>query len=153
MLLYNTVTISIYMYIHVQSYTVGCLRLKLLQEVMELVAILLFTSVLALSPPPASAQSGELVLLNNYNYNDNGTVTNYSDIELICIIEDLQSNNWHFPDGPDFQLNGTDIEKEINVTNNKHINLVNFTLTPEKEGFFTCSPNGSLSNTSIGLAG
>ena len=121
---------------------------------MELAAILLFTSVLALSTPPAPAQSGELILRigNNYNYS---TFTNYSDIQLVCIIEDLQSNNWCLPDGPDFQLNGIDIEKEINVTYNDIDDCIfaNFYLTPEKEGFFTCSYNGSLSYNSIGLAG
>ena len=114
---------------------------------MELAGILLVVCVLVVSPPSASAESGQLVLLNNYNYY-NGVVMNYSDIELICAFEDQS-----LPDGPDFQLNGTDIKEEINVTYIANINIVEFILTPEKEGFFTCSYNGTSSYNPVGLAG
>ena len=113
---------------------------------MELAGILLAVCVLVLSTPSASTQSGQLVLHYGYPVNN----TNFSYIALICIYEDPESNT--FIEGADYQLNGTDIEEELNVTNGEDGTL-RFILTTEKEGFFTCSLNGSLSNNSIGFAG
>ena len=85
---------------------------------MELAGILLVTCVLVLSPPSASAQSGQLVLRHGYPENN----TNFSYIVLVCIYED-QSNS--FVEGADYQFNGTDIEEEFNVTNMcEHANYI-----------------------------
>ena len=66
---------------------------------------------------------------------------NYSYIELQCV-----DNASHTAvAGASFQLNGTDIEQDISDSI--------FILTQEKEGFFTCSFNGSYSYNAIGLAG
>ena len=113
---------------------------------MELAGILLVTCVLVLSTPSASAESGQLILRHAYPENN----TNFSYIELTCLYEspELQS----LAVGADFQLNGTDIEEELNVIDIGNA-TIRFILTPEKEGFFTCSLNGSLSNNPIGLAG
>lgn len=56
--------------------------------------------------------------------------------------------------GANFQLNGTDIEEEIDsVENLADINgTVRFILTQETEGFFTCSLDENATN-SVGLAG
>ena len=112
---------------------------------MELAGILLVTCVLVLSPPSASAESRQLVLRHDYPENNN-----FSYIELTCLYEDPESHSLAV--GADFQLNGTDIEEELNVTDIGN-GTIRFILTPKKEGFFTCSLNGSLSNNSIGLAG
>ena len=113
---------------------------------MELAAILLVVCVLVLSIPSASAESGRLILRHDYPENS----TNFSYIELTCLYENPESHSLAV--GADFQLNGTDIEEELNVTDIGN-GTIRFILTPEKEGFFTCSLNGSLSNNSIGLAG
>ena len=57
--------------------------------------------------------------------------------------------------GASFQLNGTDIEEEIDSVETvaDANSTVRFLLTQENEGFFTCSLNGLLSNNSIALAG
>ena len=54
--------------------------------------------------------------------------------------------------GARFELNGTDTgdEEIMETLDNGTVRLL---LTQEKEGFFTCSNNGSVSNNSIGLAG
>ena len=94
---------------------------------------------------PAAAESRRLVLRHAYPENNN-----FSYIELTGLYEnpELQS----LVVGADFQLNGTDIEEELNVTDIGN-GTIRFILAPEMEGFFTCSLNGTLSNNSIGLAG
>ena len=115
---------------------------------MALVSILLLvTSVLALAPLVV-AESGDLevVILATYPDSDN-----FSSIQLSCVY-DMSSGPQSEGIGAKFQLNGTDIKEEIDEV--EDINgTVHFVLTPEKEGFFTCSLNGSLSINSIGLAG
>ena len=114
---------------------------------MELAAILLVTCLLVLSPPSASTKSGQLVLRHAYPEN-----TNFSYIELACLYEDAESHILAVRAA--FQLNGTDLDKEeeLNVTDIGN-GTIRFILTQEREGFFTCSLNESLSNNSIGLAG
>ena len=114
---------------------------------MELAGILLVVWILVLSPPSTSAETGQLVLRHGYPEN-----TNLSYISLTCLREDPKSHSVEFIKGAHFQLNGTDIEEEFNVTDIGD-SSVTFILTPEKEGFFTCSLNGLVSNNSIGLAG
>ena len=94
---------------------------------------------------PAAAESRQLILRHAYPENNN-----FSYIELTCLYENPESHSLAV--GADFQLNGTDIEEELNVTDIGN-GTIRFILTPEKEGFVTCSLNGSLSNNSIGLAG
>ena len=116
---------------------------------MTLVSVLvLVTSVLALAPLVV-AESGEVVVLAIYPDSDN-----FSSIQLSCVY-DMSSGHQSEGIGAKFQLNGTDIKEEIDeVEDFSDINgTVHFVLTPEKEGFFTCSLNGSLSINSIGLAG
>ena len=97
------------------------------------------------SVPSASAESGQLIVRHAYPETD----TNFTYIELTCLYEDPESRILAV--GADFQLNGTDVEEELNVTDIGD-GTIRFILTPENEGFFTCSLNGSLSNNSIGLA-
>lgn len=115
---------------------------------MSLVSVLLVTSVLGL-PPLVVAESGEVVILATYP--DSG---NFSSIELSCVYN-MSSGPQSEGIGANFQLNGTNIKEEIDeVEDFTDINgTVHFVLTQEKEGLFTCSLNGSLSNNSIGLAG
>ena len=115
---------------------------------MAVVRALLVTSVLALAPLVV-AESGEVVILATYPDSDN-----FSSIRLSCVY-DMSSGPQSEGIGAKFQLNGTDIKEEIDeVEDFTDINgTVHFVLTQEKEGFFTCSLNGSLSINSIGLAG
>ena len=71
---------------------------------------------------------------------------NYSFIELVCVVSDPSPS---VVTGARFELNGTDTGDEETLDNG----TVRLLLTQEKEGFFTCSNNGSVSNNSIGLAG
>lgn len=112
---------------------------------MALVNVLLVTSVLALAPL-AGTESGELLILATYPDSDN-----FSSIELSCVYDmsiGLQSEGI----GAKYLLNGTDINEKIEKVDDSN-GTVNFVLTPEKEGFFTCCRNGSVSMNSIGLAG
>ena len=112
---------------------------------MALVRALLVTSVLVLAPLVV-AESGEVVILATYPDSDN-----FSSIQLSCVY-DMSSGPQSEGIGAKFKLNGTDIKEEIDEV--EDINgTVHFVLTPEKEGFFTCSLNGSLSINTIGLAG
>ena len=115
---------------------------------MALVSVLLVTNVLVLAPLVV-AKSGDAVMLVTYPDSDN-----FSSIQLSCVY-DMSSGPQTEGIGAKFQLNGTDIKEEIDeVEYFTYINdTVHFILTPEKEGFFTCSLNGSLSINSIGLAG
>ena len=90
--------------------------------------------------------SGEVVILATYPDSDN-----FSSIQLSCVY-DMSSGPQSEGIGVKFQLNGTDIKEEIDEVEDFN-GTVHFVLTPEKEGFFTCSLNGSLSINSIGLAG
>ena len=115
---------------------------------MALVSGLLVTSVLVLAPL-ARTESEELLIFAAYPDSDN-----FRSIKLSCVYDasiGLQSEGI----GAKFLLNGTDIKKAIDeVEDFADINgTVNFALTPEKEGFFTCCLNESLSINSIGLAG
>ena len=92
------------------------------------------------------AESGEVVILATYPDSDN-----FSSIQLNCVY-DMSSGPQSEGIGTKFQLNGTDIKEEIDEVEDFN-GTVHFVLTPEKEGFFTCSLNGSLSINSIGLAG
>ena len=94
---------------------------------------------------PAAAESRRLVLRHAYPENNN-----FSYIELTCLYENPELHSLAV--GADFQLNGTDIEEELNVIDIGN-GTIRFILAPEKEDFFTCSLNGSVSNNSIGLAG
>ena len=68
---------------------------------------------------------------------------NYNYIELQCVDNISQTPVV----GASFQLNGTEIEQDAQTS------VYVFILTQEKEGFFTCSLNGSFSQNAIGLAG
>ena len=106
-------------------------------------------SFLPFVAPLVEADSGEVVILATYPDSDN-----FSSIQLSCVY-DMSSGPQSEGIGAKFQLNGTDIKEEIDeVEDFTDINgTVQFVLTQEKEGFFTCSLNGSLSINSIGLAG
>ena len=52
-----------------------------------------------------------------------------------------------------FQLNGTDIGEDDEIVENLDNETLQLLLTQDKEGFFTCSYNESMSTNSIGLAG
>ena len=108
---------------------------------MGLADILLVMCVLVLSAP--SSESGQLIIRHAYPENS----TNLSYVELTCLNE-----NTSLAVGAAFELNGTDIEGELNITDSED-GSIRFILTPEEEGFFTCSRNGSVSNNAIGLAG
>lgn len=113
---------------------------------MAIVSILL-VSVLALVPAPVVVtESEELLILATYPDSDN-----FSYIELSC-VHDMSSCPQFEGNKTKFQLNGTDIEKQIDEVEDFN-SKVRFVLTPEREGFFTCSLNGFVSNNSIGLAG
>ena len=112
---------------------------------MALFSVLLVTSVLVLAPL-VMAESGEVIILATYPDSDN-----FSSIQLSCVY-DVSSGPQSEGIGAKFQLNGTDIKEEIDEVENFN-GTVHFVLAPEKEGFFTCSLNGSLSVNSIGLAG
>ena len=98
--------------------------------------------------------SGELEIVSTYPDSHN-----FSYIELVCVDDSEPSNvSQSGVIGASFQLNGTDIEEEIDSVEtvadaNSTNSTIRFLLTQEKEGFFTCSLNGSSSNNSIGLAG
>ena len=96
--------------------------------------------------PLVVTESGEVVILATYPDSDN-----FSSIQLSCVY-DMSSGPQSEGIGAKFQLNGTDIKEEIDEVTDIN-GTVHFVLTPEKEGFFTCSLNGSLSINSIGLAG
>ena len=113
---------------------------------MGLADILLVMCVLVLSAPSASVESGQLIL--RHAYPENGT--NLSYVELTCLNENTELHSLAV--GATFELNGTDIEGELNITDSED-GSIRFILTPEDEGFFTCSRNGSVSNNAIGLAG
>ena len=94
--------------------------------------------ILALAPL-AFSESGEVLQIQS-TYPVSG---NYSYVELTC----LDTSNTTVL-GASFQLNGT-----IIVAENVQLGQINFTLTQENEGFFTCSLAGLLSTNAIGLAG
>ena len=77
---------------------------------------------------------------------------NFSYVRLECVVSgsiQLVNDSIQFSSvvsGARFQLNGTDIGVTIN-------GILRLLLTQEKEGFFTCSHNESISSNSIGLAG
>ena len=116
---------------------------------MALVSVLL-VNVLAIAPLVVG-ESGDLELLILATYPDSH---NFSSIELSCVYN-MSSGPLTEGIGAKFQLNGRDIKEEIDeVEDFTNINgTVHFVLTQEKEGYFTCSLNGTLSNNSIGLAG
>ena len=94
-------------------------------------------------------ESKELVVVSIYPDSDN-----FSYIGLVCVYDsELYNVSQSGVTGASFQLNGTEIEEEIESVESLTDNTVRFLLTQEKEGFFTCSRNGLLSNNSIGLAG
>jgi hypothetical protein len=96
----------------------------------------------------AIIESRELVLVSTYPDSDN-----FSYIELVCVYGSGQSNvTQSVVIGASFQLNGTDIEEEIDSVETLN-NTVRFLLTQEKEGFFTCLLNGLRSSNFIVLAG
>ena len=99
----------------------------------------------------AISESRELVVVSTYPHSDN-----FSYIELVCTYEsELYNESQSGVVGASFQLNGTDIEEEIDSveTLTDANSTVRFLLTQQNEGFFTCSQNGSLSINSVGLAG
>ena len=115
------------------------------EKAMALVSALLVTSVLVI----AKTESEELLIVAAYPDSDN-----FRSIKLSCVYDvsiSLQSKGI----GAKFLLNETDIKEEIDEVEDFADNngTVNFILTPEKEGFFTCCLNESLSINSIGLAG
>ena len=112
---------------------------------MAVVSIFLVKCVLALALVVVTA-SEELLIFATYP--DSG---NFSYIELNCVY-DMSSGPQFEGNRTKFQLNGTDIEEQIDEVEEFN-GRVRFVLTPEKEGFFTCSLNGFFSNNSIGLAG
>ena len=88
---------------------------------------------------------------------------NFSYVELVCVAtgsSQLVNDSIQFVNDSSqsssvvsearFQLNGTDIGEDDENLENGTIRLL---LTQEMEGFFTCSLNGSVSNTLVGLAG
>lgn len=116
---------------------------------MSLVGILLITSVVALASDPLAMTRLEIVA----SHPDSD---NFSYIELSCVYG--MSGIVHSQSqviGAKFLLNGTDIKEEIDEVRDfsDSNGTVQFILTQEKEGFFTCSLNGYLSKNSIGLAG
>ena len=111
------------------------------------VSILLVMCVLVI----ALTECRQLVIVSAYPKRDN-----FSFIELVCVYDSELSNvSQSGVIGARFQLNGTDIEEEIDAveTVDNGTSTVHFLMTQEKEGFFTCSLNRSLSNNSVGLAG
>ena len=105
------------------------------------------------SAQPSTDYSGQSVTHEVELPDDDSSVSsdNFSSIQLSCVY-DMSSGPQSEGIGAKFKLNGTDIKEEIDEV--EDINgTVHFVLTPEKEGFFTCSLNGSLSINTIGLAG
>ena len=94
-------------------------------------------------------ESKELVIFSTYPESDN-----FSYIELVCAY-DSDNDTQSGVIGASFLLNGTDIEEEIDSveTVTDANSTIHFLLAQDKEGFFTCSLNGLLSNNSVGLAG
>ena len=93
--------------------------------------------ILALAPL-AFSESGEVLQIQS-TYPVSG---NYSYVELTCLDTSKTAVL-----GASFQLNGTIVAENV-----QH-GQINFTLTQENEGFFTCSLAGLLSTNAIGLAG
>ena len=69
----------------------------------------------------------------------------------VCVVNDSHSSS--VVSEITFQLNGTDIGEGDEIVKNLDNGTIQLLLTQEKEGFFTCSHNESMSTNSIGLAG
>ena len=114
-------------------------------------AFLLVLCVLLVS---VGAESGQLTILHSYPEPDN-----FSYAELVCVANDSSqlvndsSQSSSVVSGARFQLNGTDIEEDDDIVENLDSGTIQLLLTQEKEGFFTCSYNESMSTNFIGLAG
>ena len=96
----------------------------------------------------SESEKRELKIVSSYPKSEN-----LSYIELICVYESVVLKSEVIE--AQFQLNGTDIKEEIDEVKTLAgaNNTIHFLLTQDKEGFFTCSLNESVSNNSIGLAG
>ena len=84
-------------------------------------------------------------LIIDHSYPEPG---NFSNVQLECKLNDSGLSP-SVVTGARFLLNGTDIKMNETLDNG----AVRLLLTHEKEGFYTCSQNGSVSNNSVGLAG
>ena len=80
---------------------------------MGLADILLVMCVLVLSAPSASVESGQLILRHAYPENS----TNLSYVELTSLNENTELHSLAV--GATFELNGTDIEGELNITDSE----------------------------------
>ena len=113
-----------------------------------------FLLVLCVLLVSVGAESGQLTILHSYP-----EPGNFSYVELVCVVNDssqLVNDSSQTPSvvsGVRFQLNGTDIEEDDEIVENLDNGTARLLLTQEKEGFFTCSYNESMSTNSIGLAG
>ena len=88
----------------------------------------------------------QLAILHFYPEPDN-----YNYVELVCVA--YGSRALSVVTEGTFQLNGTDIGEDDEIAVILSNGTVRLLLTQEKEGFFTCSYNESMSTNSIGLAG
>ena len=115
-------------------------------------AVLLATSLLLTLLVAESSQ--QLTILHSYP-----EPGNFNYVELVCVVNDSSqlvndsSQSSSVVSGARFQLNGTDIEEDDEIGEKLDNGTVILLLTQEKEGFFTCSYNESMSTNSIGLAG
>ena len=127
-----------------------------------------FLLVLCVLLVSVGAESGQLTTLHSYP-----EPGNYSYVELVCVVNDssqlvndssqLVNDSSQSSSGSSqsssvvsetrFQLNGTEIGEDDEIVENLDNGTVQLLLTQEKEGFFTCSYNESMSTNSIGLAG
>ena len=137
---------KLYISIHIEcTYSKLYRETKAVAMALSKIVLVMCTLLLDIS------ESRELVVVSTYP--DSG---NFSYIELVCgYNNELYNVSQSGVIGATFQLNGTDINEEIDSveTVTDANSTVLFLLTQEKEGFFTCSRNGSLSINSIGLAG
>ena len=103
-----------------------------------------FLLVLCVLLVSVGAESEQLTILHSYP-----EPGNFSYVALFCFTY----YDWFLVREARFQLNGTDIGENDEIVENLNDISIQLLLTQEKEGFFTCSYNESVSINSIGLAG
>ena len=106
-----------------------------------------FLLVLCVLLVSVGAESGQLTILHSYPEHGN-----FSYVQLVCVANDSSQSSSVVSEAR-FQLNGTDVGEGDEIVENLDNGTIRLLLTQEKEGFFTCSYNESMSTNSIGLAG
>ena len=96
----------------------------------------------------SNGAGGEIDLIQSYPLIQEG---NFNYVELTCKDRRSSAATCEEFEEPFFYHNGTDIRKLLNVSD-CYNGSINFTVSQRTEGKFTCSINGTQSNT-VALAG